>query len=147
VKSFLAILLIITQLALQVGIPIHKHFCDMEGAFTSVLLKVDHDCHTPHQELPPCCRQEQSAACELGLTEKDCCSDELQVVKTNMDQLYASSDLHFSPICIWQKPGLAFSYFTASEENEQHHRIQMYRPPPLYWSGKFIQSLHQTWQI
>lgn len=146
-KSFLAILLILTQLALQVGIPIHKHFCDMDGAFTSVLLKVDHDCHTPHQELPPCCRQEQSAACELVPTEKDCCSDELQVVKTNMDQLYASSDLKFAPIYIWQKPAIDFSSFFSFDENQQYYIGQAYRPPPFATSGKQIQLKNQVWQI
>ena len=96
-KRILATFLILTQLALQVGIPIHKHFCDMDGAFASVVLKIDHECAEPHEKLPPCCQKEKNAACEVGLQEKDCCSDELEVVKTNLDQAYSSFDWEHAP--------------------------------------------------
>ena len=146
-KSILAILLILTQLALQVGIPIHKHFCDLDGAFASVLLKIDHQCEEPHEELPPCCQAENEASCEANLQEKDCCSDELQVVKTNFDQAYSSFEIDFFPIYSWQKPVLDFSFFSSFEENKKYYIDQAYRPPPLYASGRDLQLKQQVWRI
>lgn len=146
-KSILAILLILTQLALQVGIPIHKHFCDLDGAFASVLLKIDHQCEEPHEELPPCCQAENEASCEANLQEKDCCSDELQVVKTNFDQAYSSFEIDFFPIYSWQKPVLDFSFFSSFEENQKYYIDQAYRPPPLYASGRDLQLKQQVWRI
>jgi hypothetical protein len=147
VKSILAILLILTQLALQVGIPIHKHFCDLDGAFASVLLKIDHQCEEPHEELPPCCQAENEASCEANLQEKDCCSDELQVVKANFDQAYSSFEIEFFPIYSWQKPVLDFSFFSLFEANQKYYIDQAYRPPPLYASGRDLQLKQQVWRI
>lgn len=146
-KSILAILLILTQLALQVGIPIHKHFCDLDGAFASVLLKIDHQCEEPHEVLPPCCQAENEASCEANLQEKDCCSDELQVVKANFDQAYSSFEIEFFPIYSWQKPVLDFSFFSSFEENQKYYIDQAYRPPPLYASGRDLQLKQQVWRI
>jgi hypothetical protein len=147
VKSILAILLILTQLALQVGIPIHKHFCDLDGAFASVLLKIDHQCEEPHEVLPPCCQAENEASCEANLQEKDCCSDELQVVKANFDQAYSSFEIEFFPIYSWQKPVLDFSFFSSFEANQKYYIDQAYRPPPLYASGRDLQLKQQVWRI
>ena len=60
VKVLTIFFLITLQLALQIGVPIHKHFCDMDGAFASVLVKVDHQCAEPHTDLPPCCQKEKT---------------------------------------------------------------------------------------
>ncbi|MFN4880286.1 MAG: HYC_CC_PP family protein [Flavobacteriia bacterium] len=146
-KSILAILLIFIQLALQVGIPIHKHFCEMDGAFASVLLKIDHQCEDPHEELPSCCQEEQTAACEPNLQEKDCCSDELQVVKTNVDQAYSSFEIEFLPIYFSQKPVIDFSFFTTCQVNQTYNADQAYRPPPLYASSRDLQVKQQVWRI
>jgi hypothetical protein len=147
VKSIIAVFLIVLQLALQVGIPIHKHFCDLDGAFASVLLKIDHQCEEPHEVLPPCCQAENEASCEANLQEKDCCSDELQVVKANFDQAYSSFEIEFFPIYSWQKPVLDFSFFSLFEANQKYYIDQAYRPPPLYASGRDLQLKQQVWRI
>lgn len=146
-KSIIAVFLIVLQLALQVGIPIHKHFCDLDGAFASVLLKIDHQCEEPHEVLPPCCQAENEASCEANLQEKDCCSDELQVVKANFDQAYSSFEIEFFPIYSWQKPVLDFSFFSLFEANQKYYIDQAYRPPPLYASGRDLQLKQQVWRI
>ena len=147
-KSLIASFLIVLQLALQVGIPIHKHFCEMDGVFASVVLKIDHQCAQPHEELPPCCQEEQRVACAANLHEKDCCSDELQVVKTNFDQAYSSFDWQsvHSEVSLIQ-PRSNFIFFKALREEQILDLGLQYRPPPLYKYGKHIQTLHQTWQI
>ena len=129
-KSILVIFLILIQLALQVGIPIHKHFCEMDGTFASVVLKIDHECAQTHEH------------------QKDCCSDELQVVKTNFDQAYSSFEWRsvHSEVSLIQ-PRSNFIFFKALREVQILDRGLQYRPPPLYRNGKHIQTLHQTWQI
>ena len=135
--------LIALQLALQVGIPIHKHFCEMDGAFASVFVKVDHECKEPHPDLPPCCRATPAQE------KDDCCSDELEVVKTNIDQL-ASVQQQFTfeslelPVFLNPRFEWVFSHQVA---NTQISKSPKHRPPPLWLSGRQIQTLHQTWQI
>ena len=135
--------LIALQLASQVGIPIHKHFCEMDGAFASVFVKVDHECKEHHPDLPPCCRATPAQE------KDDCCSDELEVVKTNIDQL-ASAQQQFTfeslelPVFLEPRFEWVFSHQVA---NTQISKSPKHRPPPLWLSGRQIQTLHQTWQI
>jgi hypothetical protein len=148
VKSILVIFLILTQLALQVGIPIHKHFCEMDGVFASVVLKIEHKCAQTHEALPPCCQEEQTVACAANLHEKDCCSDELQVVKTNFDQAYSSFDWQsvHSEVSLMQ-PRSNFIFFKALREEQILDLGLQYRPPPLYASSRDLQVKQQVWRI
>ena len=129
-KSLIASFLIVLQLALQVGIPIHKHFCEMDGTFASVVMKIEHKCAQTHEH------------------EKDCCSDELQVVKTNFDQAYSSFDWQYEQAVL-----LPSVHSILSFRNREFSPInkpqtgQTYRPPPLEKSGKQIQVKNQVWQI
>ena len=147
-KRLIASFLIILQLALQVGIPIHKHFCEMDGAFASLVLKIDHECAQPHEALPPCCQEKQTAACDANMQEKDCCSDELEVVKANFDQAYSSFDwqsMH-SAVCLVPTSS-NFTFFKALQANQTFNSGVHYRPPPLSLRGKQIQVKNQVWQI
>ncbi len=147
-KSLIASFLIVLQLALQVGISIHKHFCEMDGVFASVVLQIDHKCAQTHEALPPCCQEEKTAACDANLQQKDCCSDELQVVKTNFDQAYSSFDWQYEQAVL-----LPSVHSILSFRNREFSPInnpqtgQTYRPPPLDKSGKQIQVKNQVWQI
>lgn len=140
-KSLIVTFLILLQLALQIGVPIHTHFCEMDGVFASVLLKVDHQCAEPHADLPPCCQKEKP--------KKDCCSDEVKVIKTTLDQIHSSYELgNLEMVWFAELPARAFAFqldvdqnlFTSFEEKVK-------RPPPLWRTGRQIQTLHQTWQI
>jgi hypothetical protein len=148
VKAIIVFVLIALQLAIQVGIPIHKHFCEMDGAFASLVLKIDHKCEQPNEELPPCCQEEKSAVRDTNLQEKDCCSDELQVVKSNFDQAYSTFE--------WQSvhtevsltpPRSNFDFISAVYAEQCLNKGQQYRPPPLFKRGKQIQVRNQVWQI
>ena len=147
-KAIIVFVLIALQLAIQVGIPIHKHFCEMDGAFASLVLKIDHKCEQPHEELPPCCQKEQTAACDANLQKKDCCSDELQVVKTNFDQAYSTFDWHsvHSEVSL-MPPCSNFIFFKARQEEQTSNKWLLYRPPPLSKKGKHIHVKNQVWQI
>lgn len=147
-KSILVIFLIFTQLALQVGIPIHKHFCEMDGVFASVVLKIDHKCTQTHEELPPCCQEKKKAACDANLQQKDCCSDELQVVKTNFDQACSSFDWQSVPSVVSLiQPSSNIIFFKALQEPQTSNKGLQYRPPPLAKCGKQIQVKYQVWQL
>jgi hypothetical protein len=143
VKSLAIVFLIALQLASQVGIPIHKHFCEMDGVFASVFVKVDHECKEPHPDLPPCCQATPAQE------KDDCCSDELEVVKTDIDQL-ASAQQQFTfeslevPVFLNPRFEWVLSHLVA---NTQISKSPKHRPPPLWLTGRQIQTLHQTWQI
>ncbi len=142
-KSLAIVFLIALQLASQVGIPIHKHFCEMDGVFASVFVKVDHECKEPHPDLPPCCQATPAQE------KDDCCSDELEVVKTDIDQL-ASAQQQFTfeslevPVFLNPRFEWVLSHLVA---NTQISKSPKHRPPPLWLTGRQIQTLHQTWQI
>ncbi len=141
VKVLTAALLIIVQLALQIGVPIHTHFCDMDGVFTSVLLKIDHQCSEPHSDLPPCCQKKR--------VKDDCCSDEIEVVKTTLDQINPTSesiDLDLSTDVVTQSESMHFA-FDFSLPTLSKKCFNYKRPPPLWRSGRQIQTFYQTWQI
>ncbi len=141
VKALTIVFLITLQLALQIGVPIHKHFCEMDGAFASVLVKVDHQCNEPHTNLPPCCQKEQ--------TKDNCCSDEVEVVKTNLDQITSDqSHFYFAPFEVsgFLKPRFEFC-FQGQLIHTQRYNLPHKRPPPFWRSGRHIHTFHQTWQI
>ncbi|MFM6946568.1 MAG: HYC_CC_PP family protein [Flavobacteriales bacterium] len=149
-KVLIAMSLVFLQLALQVGVPVHKHFCEMDGVFTSVVLKIDHECKEQQEanQLPPCCRAAQEKACETQVSQDDCCSDELEVIKTNLDQnLSQGLDLNL-PIEFIALPFKAI-YPTQLVALSKHLNPSQtfYRPPPLFECGRDLQTLHQVWRI
>lgn len=155
-KAIFAVLLVVLQLALQVGIPIHKHFCEMDGTFTSLVLKIDHECEEdPEQEsLPPCCQktQQEKAAkaktCPAELSQDDCCSDELSIVKANFDQTSSSFDWQATALeYVVDEPLKVFIAKSLKSNLTSFHQVSFYRPPPLYDQGRDIQVRHQVWLI
>jgi len=143
VKSLAIVFLITLQLASQVGIPIHKHFCEMDGVLASVFVKVDHECKEPHPDLPPCCQATPAQE------KDDCCSDEFEVVKTNIDQL-ASAQQQFTfeslEVPVFLTPKFEWVLLRTVTDT-QISKFPKHQPPPLWLSGRQIQTLHQTWQI
>lgn len=140
-RALIIVFLIVLQLALQIGVPVHKHFCQLEGTFASVLIKVDHQCAEPHSNLPPCCQKEKYA--------KDCCTDELQVIHTYIDEVQPSVE-QFNLVC--DLTTLAFTPTTIFLHSwpisiQRHPSFLDKRPPPLHRTGRHIQTLHQIWQI
>ena len=142
--------LIALQLASQVGIPIHKHFCEMDGVFASVFVKVDHECEdsAPKNELPPCCQAKQDINCETQTNKDDCCSDELEVVKTSLDQSRQDGfnwNLSLDLVSIPSTP--TYAYDLSNLAQKQIAKQTYYRPPPLFERGRDLQTLHQVWRI
>ena len=149
-KSAVAIFLITLQLALQVGVPIHKHFCEIDGGFTSVVLKIDHECEdeAPKNELPPCCQAKQDQNCEAQINKDDCCSDELEVVKTTLDQSHQEGynwNLSLDLVSIASTP--TYAYYLTNLAQKQIAKQTYYRPPPLFERGRDIRTLQQVWRI
>jgi hypothetical protein len=151
VKAIFAVLLIVIQLALQVGIPIHKHFCEMDGTFTSVVLKIDHECEEEQvqETLPPCCQKAAAEkSCRAELNQDDCCSDELSIVKANYDQTSSSFDWQATALeYVIDEPLEAFLSKTQNSNLTRFHLVSFYRPPPLFEQGRDIQVRHQVWLI
>jgi hypothetical protein len=156
VKAIFAVLLVVLQLAMQVGIPIHKHFCEMDGTYTSLVLKIDHECEDEQvqEALPPCCQKAQQAqateekSCRAELSQDDCCSDELSIVKGNFDQTSCSFDWHATAFeYLVDEPLKVFISKTQKSNLKRFHQVSFYRPPPLFEQGRDIQARHQVWLI
>lgn len=155
-KAIFAVLLVVLQLALQVGIPIHKHFCEMDGTFTSLVLKIDHECEEEQVQkaLPPCCQKAQQAqateekSCRAELSQDDCCSDELSIVKANFDQTSCSFDWQATALeYVVDEPLEVFISKTQNSNLNSFQQVSFYRPPPLFEQGRDIQVRHQVWLI
>ena len=155
-KAISAVLLVVLQLALQVGIPIHKHFCEMDGTFTSLVLKIDHECEEEQvqETLPPCCQNAQQAqateekSCRAELSQDDCCSDELSIVKANFDQTSSSFDWKTTALeYVVDEPLEVFISKTQNSNLNSFQKVSFYRPPPLFVQGRDIQVRHQVWLI
>lgn len=155
-KAIFAVLLVVLQLALQVGIPIHKHFCEMDGTFTSLVLKIDHECEEEQvqETLPPCCQKAQQAqateekSCRAELSQDDCCSDELSIVKANFDQTSCSFDWQATALeYVVDEPLEVFISKTQNSNLNSFQQVSFYRPPPLFEQGRDIQVRHQVWLI
>lgn len=155
-KAIFAVLLVVLQLALQVGIPIHKHFCEMDGTFTSLVLKIDHECEEEQVQkaLPPCCQKAQQAkateekSCRAELSQDDCCSDELSIVKANFDQTSCSFDWQATALeYVIDEPLEVFISKTQNSNLNSFQQVSFYRPPPLFEQGRDIQVRHQVWLI
>ncbi len=155
-KAIFAVLLVVLQLALQVGIPIHKHFCEMDGTFTSLVLKIDHECEEEQvqEALPPCCQKAQQAqateekSCRAELSQDDCCSDELSIVKANFDQTSCSFDWQATALeYVVDEPLEVFISKTQNSNLNSFQQVSFYRPPPLFEQGRDIQVRHQVWLI
>ena len=155
-KAIFAVLLVVLQLALQVGIPIHKHFCEMDGTFTSLVLKIDHECEEEQVQkaLPPCCQKAQQAqateekSCRAELNQDDCCSDELSIVKANFDQTSCSFDWQATALeYAVDEPLKVFKSKTQNSNLNSFQQVSFYRPPPLFEQGRDIQVRHQVWLI
>jgi len=115
----------------------------MDGVFASVFVKVDHECKEPHPDLPPCCQTTPAQE------KDDCCSDELEVVKTDIDQL-ASAQQQFTfeslEVPVFLTPKFEWVLLRTVTDT-QISKFPKHQPPPLWLSGRQIQTLHQTWQI
>lgn len=155
-KAIFAVLLVVLQLALQVGIPIHKHFCEMDGTFTSLVLKIDHECEEEQVQkaLPPCCQKAQQSqateekSCRAELSQDDCCSDELSIVKANFDQTSCSFDWQATALeYVIDEPLEVFISKTQNSNLNSFQQVSFYRPPPLFEQGRDIQVRHQVWLI
>jgi hypothetical protein len=122
----------------------------MDGVFTSVVLKIDHECkdEAPKNELPPCCQAKQDQNCEAQINKDDCCSDELEVVKTTLDQSRQdgfnwNSSFDLAPFQSSNVLTFYLKNLSPRRSSTQTH----YRPPPLFERGRDIRTLHQVWRI
>lgn len=128
----------------------------MDGTFTSLVLKIDHECEEEQvqETLPPCCQKAQQEnaseekSCRAELSQDDCCSDELSIVKANFDQTSCSFDWQASALeYVVNEPVEVFISNTQNSNLFSFQQVSFYRPPPLFEQGRDIQVRHQVWLI
>jgi hypothetical protein len=107
-KKIILFLSIILLLIGNIGLTIFSHTCKKEGVFISLYFKGEHDCKLEAaEETPPCCRE--------VTTKKDCCKDEINIYKLDLDYLKCNADLSTLDL-VWNTVPLSTSY-------EKHYQL------------------------
>ncbi len=107
-KKILLFLSITLLLLGNIGLTIFSHTCKKEGVFISFYFKGKHDCkQETSKKLPPCCRNIQT-------TKKDCCKDEINYYKLDLDYLKCNVDLSTLDV-VWNTVPLCTSHENRSQ--------------------------------
>ena len=143
VRSTFWILLIAFIFLGNVGLRVFTHSCQEDGVFRSYYVELQDHCEVKKKEvLPPCCRKEKVASCGEKM-EDDCCSDQIDVYKINLDFFseYAVStpDLTVAelPVFNWFQPEIVLSV---------QDPVHFIHPPPQP-EGREILIRNQVFRI
>lgn len=124
---------------------VFTHSCEEDGVFRSYFIPLEDHCEEETEEvLPPCCQKAKASSCDQSVLEKDCCNDEVDVFKINLD--------YFSEYQV-EVPNLFFVENAFKFEIPQLdlalscYNPEKYTHPPPKWSGRDILILHQVFRI
>lgn len=144
-RHILVGLLILFTFIGNVGMSVFTHSCKEDGVFRSYFVKTQDHCNDEKEEIkPPCCQNQKKVECTTEIEEKDCCNDEVDIFKINLDY-FSDSQLSLPVIGFYQKP-ITFNFsqvFTHALEYNPEHYIH---PPPRL-SGKDILIKIQVFRI
>lgn len=122
-KKIFLFLSIILLLIGNIGLTIFSHTCKKEGVFISFYFKGQNDCkQETSKKMPPCCRKIQTK-------EKDCCKDEINTYKLDLDYLKCNLDLR-SLNLVWNTVPLFTSYENHSQLLAKKIVCHPEEPPP-----------------
>lgn len=148
ILSITSIFMILTLLINTVGITVYPHFCMEEGEVSLNFSKKENCCEEKHHEVKvekkhACCQKEKSSK-DTFQTEKDnCCTQESFTAQWHLNEF--SFEKHFEIIVPVISLNNFFHLILPSVEN-----LSSYRKtdcPPLFYSGREILTLHQTFLI
>lgn len=141
---FIGLLILFTFIG-NVGMSVFTHSCKEDGVFRSYFVKTQDHCESNKKELVhPCCQPTDLDENEIHLKENNCCNDEVNVFKINLDYC---SEYHvaISQVSICELPlnyNFAFKYI-----NESVKSGQSFTDPPPRTSGRELLIKHQVFRI
>jgi len=141
---FVGLLILFTFVG-NVGMSIFTHSCEEDGVFRSYFVKTHDHCNEQKKVIQaPCCKKEKNTECSNEIKEKDCCNDEVDIFKINLDY-FSDGQLSIPVFSICQKP---ISYnFCGLFSNAIQYNPENYIHPPPRLSGKDILIKHQVFRI
>jgi len=125
----------------NVGVNVFKHICQENGVWTSYFVQTaDDHCESQHEVVKhakSCCAVEQDE------NKKDCCNDQTEFFKINLDFYNDPSIAIPSTVAIVN----TFSFDFVLHETQQDYYTSKYVNPPPKKAGKDILIQHQVFLI
>jgi hypothetical protein len=142
-RSTLLILLIAFTFLGNVGLRVFTHSCEEDGVYRSYFVELQDHCEDKKKEvLPPCCRKEKAASCGEKM-EDDCCKDQIDVYKINLD-FYTEYHVETPDLAVSELP--VFNWFSILSDVAEYDPEHYIHPPPRR-SGKQILIANQVFRI
>lgn len=143
-KAIVSVLILFTFIG-NIGFRVFTHSCQEDGVFRSYFVELqDHCDEEPIKKLPPCCQKAQTQKSAEKQFKKDCCNDEVDVYKVNMN--YFSDNKLTIPALIYvanfNPVPIAFISVDLVKLNQAHY----FHAPPIL-SGRDILIRNQVFRI
>ncbi len=122
----------------SVGVGIYSHFCSKDGVEQSYFIQQDHHCEKQEIQKPSCCQHK-----EITTAERDCCSDEMQFMKIDLDYFQQVTNFAFVAFAI---PSPVYNCISFKPLTAKITKALFANPPPIL-SGKDIIIHHQVFLI
>jgi hypothetical protein len=145
VKPLLISLLIVFTFFGNVGMSVFTHSCKEDGVFRSYFVKTQEHCESNEKEIVhPCCKVNNAEKDELRLKEKNCCNDQVNVFKINLDY-FSEYQLAIPQYSICEIP---FNFnFALNYRKETIYQSGLVIHPPPRLSGRELLIKHQVFRI
>jgi hypothetical protein len=143
-KTTLLFSLIVFSFLGNVGLRVFTHSCQEDGIFRSYVIELQDHCEDEKIEtLPPCCQKERKVECG-EIAKDDCCNDEVDVYKINLDYF---SEYHVEVPYLNSFEKFVFPDLYLSVTVTDHFKADLYIHPPPKLSGKDILIRNQVFRI
>lgn len=144
-KIIILSLLVLFTFVGNIGFSVFTHSCEEDGVFRSYFVQLQDHCEDKAEEvLPPCCQKEQKKACDDEQLESDCCNDQVDVYKINMDS-FTDYKVTVPDLIFVDNGSLFISHNNASVIANYNPEHYIHPPPNL--SGRDILIRNQVFRI
>jgi len=134
ITVFLSFVLSALVFAGSIGTSIFIHHCSIDGDSHSLFIESEHKCK--EEEKKSCCQKQE--------INEDCCSDEVQTLKSDFEFCNHQTILKFSSISYFVKPN---KNFQANNSKPLFLKsVFYYDPPPLLYHSNVL-TLNQVFRI
>jgi hypothetical protein len=136
-KHIASLLLVLFIFMGSTGVYVFSHYCEVDGAETSLFVKSDH-CQEVKPDVPACCQVEKTQE------NKDCCGDEVEVIQVSFDY-FQDFEKAVLPVVQFEasKP---FVFLSSFFHKEKKTIINGVNAPPIL-SGTDILVAHQVFRL
>lgn len=144
-KIVILSLLVLFTFVGNIGFSVFTHSCEEDGIFRSYFVQLQDHCEDKAEEvLPPCCQKEQKKGCGDEQLESDCCNDQVDVYKINLD--FFTDYKVTVPDMIFVENSTLFIFDNNASVIANYNPEHYIHPPPIL-SGRDILIRNQVFRI